>query len=312
MKDLSIIIVSYNTRLALRDCLKSLEDAARGLHAEVLVVDNASRDGSAEMVRRQFPRVRLCAMERNLGFAAACNVALALFQGRYALLLNPDTLVGPGALGAMTAFMDAHPKCACLGPRLIGADGCCQPSARGDHTLLDHLFALAALTMRFPRSRLFGRFYLSFWDGSTERQVDWVCGAAMMIRREAIDRVGLLDGGYFLYYEEADFCRRARAKGWKVWYSPAAEIVHLSGLSAETEAGHRISGDILRYRLASRRRYFRKFSGRLTAWAVEAADRFFAYLRIARHSLVKRSESSARIRESRNILSELRSLEEKR
>jgi len=312
MKELSVIIVSYNTRELLRECLKSVEAAVRGLDAEVFVVDNASRDGSAGMVRREFPGVILHALDDNVGFAAANNVALERFRGRYAMMLNPDTLVRPGAFEAMMRFMDAHPRCGCLGPRLVGPDGRHQPSARGDHTVLDHLFALTGLTVRFPRSRLFGRFHLSFHDGSTERQVDWVCGAAMMIRRETIDQVGLLDGGYFLYYEEADFCRRARAKGWQVWYSPAAEIVHLIGQSAPAQASPTINKEIVRHRLVSRRRYFRKFHSRLAAWAVEAADALFAYLRIVKHSSKKRGDSAARIRASRIILSELRALEEDR
>jgi N-acetylglucosaminyl-diphospho-decaprenol L-rhamnosyltransferase len=234
--DVSVIIVNWNTRELLRDCLASLYDTAGAVRVETIVVDNASTDGSAEMVRRSFPQARLLVNRRNMGFAAANNQGLAIAHSRYALLLNSDTVVLPGALAAMARYMDAHPCVGALGPRLLNADRSLQSSARdfprpGPTALavleVDHWPLADGLARRYER-----RTSLHGSDHRRTREVDWLMGACLLLRRDAIARVGGLDEGYFFFAEEMDLCYRLRQLGWRVVFLAAAEIVHLGGQSS--------------------------------------------------------------------------------
>lgn len=257
--DLSVVVVSYNTRDLLRDCLRSV--AASSPQAEVFVVDNGSRDASVEMVRAQFPSVIVIPLDRNLGFAGANNVALRRCTGRRVLLLNPDARLAPGALAAMNAALDRWPDAAAVGPRVVNPDGSLQSCGYRFPTLLADL----------RQSRNVDRL-LSWMVGpgpssphaprATEGEVDWCDGACMLIRREALDTVGLLDEQYFLYTEEVDWCFNARKAGWRIVVAPDAEVIHHRGQSSASTGSATFTTALM---VETRLRYYRKNHSLLTA-----------------------------------------------
>ncbi|HEY9721557.1 MAG TPA: glycosyltransferase family 2 protein [Oscillatoriaceae cyanobacterium] len=227
---LSIVIVNWNTRNLLRDCLSSVQSETLLSH-EVWVVDNGSTDGSPEMVRAEFPHVHLIANTDNKGFAAANNQALRLCQGEYVLLLNSDTLVLDGALDKMVAHLHAHPEVGALGCRLLNGDGSLQPSAHHFYGTFRSIFENRLTQVLWPRRHARTPF-LSFWDHSTLRHVDWVTGAVLMLRRRVLQDVGLLDERFFMYGEEIDWQLRMRKAGHQVWFLPSARIIHYGGGSS--------------------------------------------------------------------------------
>lgn len=234
----AIVTVSYNTCALLRQCLESATNAEMPTH--VVVVDNASHDGSVEMVRREFPQVAVLANETNRGFAAGTNQGIrhalaATTPSDYVLLLNPDAFLRPGALHAMVTFMDDHPRVACVGARLFYPDGSHQEGAWHFPTLWMAFFDLFP-----PRGPLLGRLYASPLNGRYREErgakpfpIDHPLGAAMLLRRAALDDVGLLDESYWMYAEEVDWCYRCRGRGWAIWQVPQAEVVHVAGASAQ-------------------------------------------------------------------------------
>ncbi|MBI5957016.1 MAG: glycosyltransferase family 2 protein [Chloroflexi bacterium] len=235
MVDLSVVIVSYNTRELLRDCLRSVfrsEDGGGSAERrgsthwpfEVWVVDNASTDGSAEMVRQEFPQAKLIANGENRGFAAASNQAIEQCSGRYVLLLNPDTIVLDDALGSLVRFMDAHPRVGVAGARLVNRDGSFQHSAFRFPTLWMSLFDFYSPNHRITNSRLNGRYPVRDYDHPFP--IDHPLGACLMVRRETIQQVGLLDERFFMYCEEVDWCLRIKRAGWEIYYVPEARVVH--------------------------------------------------------------------------------------
>jgi N-acetylglucosaminyl-diphospho-decaprenol L-rhamnosyltransferase len=235
----AVVVVSYNTRDLLRQCLASI--VAATIRTRVIVVDNASRDGSVEMIRREFPAVDIIANAANRGFAAATNqgirAALAAdagYDSDYILLLNPDAALRPGALEALVAFMQDHPRVGCAGARLLYPDGRPQEGAWHFPTLWMTWFDLFP-----PRGPLLGRLYASPLNGRYVEErgtepfpIDHPLGAAMLIRRAAIDAVGLLDERFWMYAEEVDWCWRCRQAGWAIWQVPQAEVVHVAGASS--------------------------------------------------------------------------------
>lgn len=223
--DLSIIIVNWNTRDMLRDCLNSVYDGLGELDAEIIVVDNASTDGSVDMVMDAFPTVRLLANTQNRGFAAANNQGFALARGRHVLLLNSDCLVLGQVLPAMVAWMDAHPAAGVMGPRILNTDGTMQVSSTGFPTLP----RLLAQTLGLTRFKAFDGYRMERWDRREERQVEVISGCCMLVRKKAMDRVGVLDEAFFFYGEETDWCRRFAKAGWDVVFSPVGEVVHFGG-----------------------------------------------------------------------------------
>jgi N-acetylglucosaminyl-diphospho-decaprenol L-rhamnosyltransferase len=232
--DLSIVIVSWNVRDLLARCLDSVYTslARSNLHGEVWVVDNASGDGSADMVRQQFPRAHLIANADNRGFAAANNQALrAMGLGnaqspRYVMLLNPDTEVRGDALGVLVRFMDETPSAGVCGARLVYSDGSFQHSAFGFPTLAQVFLDFFPLYWRLLESRLNGRYPRRLYARGEPFAVDHPLGAAMMVRREAIAQVGLLDEGFRIYVEEIDWCMRIKRGGWEVYCVPRADVIH--------------------------------------------------------------------------------------
>ncbi len=261
MVDVSIIIVSYSTRKLLRACLSSVSTRRRELWAETFVVDNASSDGSIEMVSREFPAVRLVRNERNMGFAAANNRVLERAAGRYVVLLNPDTRLGDEALSKMVRFMDATPSAGYCGPRLLNGDGSHQPSARRFPTVLSTAYSMLGLPQRYPQSRHTLDLHLLHGDRDNFR-ADWLTGACLVVRAECVRQVGGLDEGFFMYFEETDWCRRMAEAGWEGWYVPSAEVVHLGGQSVKLAGDARpFSGDHPVHWVNSSRRYMRRYHG---------------------------------------------------
>jgi GT2 family glycosyltransferase len=214
----------------LRDCLQSLYHNTR-LSFEVIVVDNNSRDGVVEMLRAEYPQVTLVENQENDGYTRPMNQALRLGCGRYLLQLNPDTLILPGAIDRLVAFMDQHPEAGICGPKVLNRDRTLQkPCRRGEPrpwAVLTYFLGLSAL---FPRSPLFSQYLLTYLDEDEINQVDGVAGSCMLARRALIDQIGYLDERYFAYQEDADICFRARQAGWKVYYMPESQIIHYGSL----------------------------------------------------------------------------------
>ncbi|MFH1567348.1 MAG: glycosyltransferase family 2 protein [Gemmatimonadota bacterium] len=222
---LSICILSWNTRDLLRDCLQSVGADPEGGGWEVIVVDNGSVDGSPEMVREAFPRVRLIVNPCNLGFSGGNNAGLAQAGGDYLLLLNSDTRVAPGTLPRLVDYLEAHPGTGVVGPRLVNPDGSLQLSCGRPPGLGAEIVHKLLLHRVFPFFR-FGR-----WNHAATRSVGWVTGACLMARRAAVDQVGLLDDGIYMCFEDLDWCLRFRQAGWDVVYHPVGSVVHLEGQS---------------------------------------------------------------------------------
>jgi N-acetylglucosaminyl-diphospho-decaprenol L-rhamnosyltransferase len=223
---LSLIVLSWNTADLLADCLRSIPAGAAGLNYQVVVVDNASTDGSADMVARDFPDVQLIRSSENLGFARGNNLGIraANPDTPYILLLNSDTLIKPGTLTALVHFMDTHPDAGAVSPRLLRPDGTPQPYAFGGDPTPMYLLRRAMKQLLLHR-------YLHDWAMDHLQSVDWVSGACLLVRRVAIEQVGLLDENMFMYFEDNDWCLRIRKAGWRVYYNPQVEIIHLGGQS---------------------------------------------------------------------------------
>jgi GT2 family glycosyltransferase len=222
--EVSVVVVVWNGMPWLERCLESV----RG--RETIVVDHGSTDGSVELVRERFREVRLVERE-NRGMGAGNNAGMTLAGGRWLLLLNPDAWVAGEGLDRLVRFGDAHPRAAVVGPRLRNPDGSLQRSVRAFPTTWRLATEYLFLRKLAPRSSLLNPLYAGGFDHDEVREVDWVSGAALLVRREAVDEVGLFDEGYFMFSEEADWMFRFRAAGWEVWFDPDAEVVHVGGAS---------------------------------------------------------------------------------
>ncbi|MGE5531555.1 MAG: glycosyltransferase family 2 protein [Bacteroidota bacterium] len=229
---LSIIIVSWNVQADLRVCLDSLRQSSETPH-EVIVIDNASRDGTVEMLRTDFPSVHLIANPDNRGFAAANNQGLAVAQGEYLLLLNPDTIVPPGALATLLTFAGAHPEAGAIGPRLLNSDGSLQHSCRRFPTVWAALFRHTLLGRLFPNAHSMREYLMCDWGHAEAREVDWVSGAALLINRRAFEQIGGLDESFYWGSEDVDYGFRMHQAGWKVLYTPQPAITHAIGRSTD-------------------------------------------------------------------------------
>lgn len=233
MKKLTVVIVSYNVEDYLYQCLHSVYKALQDVDAEVYVVDNHSHDNTVEMVRREFPDVVLVASNHNLGFSRANNIAIRQSDSEYVLLLNPDTIVGEHTLSDSVAFMDAHPKAGGLGVRMMSYDGQdARESRRGLPTPTVSFYKMSGLCNRFPRSRRFGKYYMGYLPWDEPAQIEVVSGAYFMLRRKAIDEVGLLDEDFFMYGEDIDLSYRLLKGGYENWYLPT-RILHYKGESTQ-------------------------------------------------------------------------------
>lgn len=263
--DLSVILVSYNTAGMLPECVAALRKSLERLTHEILIVDNASRDGSAALIRRDFPDCRLIENDVNVGFGRANNQALAWARGRYVLLLNTDAFVLPDTIDKTVAYMDAHQQCGILGVKLVGRDGVLQPSARYFPTPMNIFLNRTGLGRVFTNVRMVDDMN---WDHKSVRRCDWVPGCYYLVRREVIDKLGLFDPRYFLYYEEVDHCLAARKAGWETVYFPDTTVVHIGGESAKSDSEVTAGGrQIEAIQIESELLYFRKNHGILAVVA---------------------------------------------
>ena len=272
--DLAIVIVSWNVRGLLEACLASVYESLKGssLAGEVWVVDNASTDGSVELVRERFPQARLIANETNVGFAAANNQALRAIGftstgphelPRYILLLNPDTEVLDDALITMVGFLDENPQAGIAGASLLYPDGHLQHSAFAFPTLTQAFLDFFPLHYRLLNSRLNGRYPRQLYKRGEPFPIDHPLGAALMARGEAIQEVGLLDERFFIYCEEIDWCMRMKKAGWGIYCVPRAEVVH-----HEAKSTRQVRGEMFAALWRSRYLLFEKHYGRFYQWAV--------------------------------------------
>jgi GT2 family glycosyltransferase len=227
---LSISLVNTNNKVLLRDCLKSLFEQDHGLDFEIILVDNVSTDGSVEMVTAEFPQVAIIRNERRKGFAANHNQAIAASKADLVLVLNEDTVVRAGTLKTMCDFMDAHPKTGALGPKLENPDGTLQKSCYRFPSPMRSMAENLMLVAAFPNCSWWGDYRA--WDHDSERNVDFVSGAAILVRRKVIETTGVLDERFFIYAEETDWCYRMHKDKWDVTFIANATIVHFGGQSS--------------------------------------------------------------------------------
>lgn len=253
--DLSICIVSFNSCYLLRDCLRSIYEHGHKTQFEVIVADNASKDGTEEMVRREFPLVKLILNNRNEGYSKPNNQALDSGSGRYALLLNPDTVILPNSLDLLVDFADEHPRVGIIGPKILNRDGTMQLQCRRSYaTPWDLLCYFSGLSRIFPKSQFFAGYLVTYRDENETHSVEAVSGACMLIRRELLQQIGKLDEQFFAYQEDTDFCFRAHQAGWDIYYFPRAQVYHYGGFGGSRYQPYR---SILEWH-RSYWRYYRK------------------------------------------------------
>ena len=229
--EISVAIVNWNTRDLLLAALQSIYNDTASATFEVIVVDNNSADGSARAVAERFPRVILFANTINAGYAAGNNQAIKLANAPYILLLNPDVIVPNGTFAQVISFMASHPEAGALGIRQVYPDGSIQSSVRGFPTPLAVMWELLGLARLFPRSRLFGAYRMTWFPYDSVAEVDQPMGTFLLIRREVIESIGLLDEQFPIFFNEVDWCLRCKRAGWKIYFDPGAEIVHYGGSS---------------------------------------------------------------------------------
>lgn len=271
---------------------------------EIIVVDNASQDSTVEMLRADFPAIRLIANSENAGFTRANNQALAIAQGRYLFLLNPDTEIVKGALPALTEYMDSaeNSRVGIVGPQLLNPDHSLQSSRRRFPTFATALLESTILQQWFPRNRWLDRYYVRDTPDDAVQDVDWVVGAAMLVRRSLFKQIGGLDERFFMYSEELDWCYRAKQAGWRVVYFPPAQVIHLEAKSSEQALAQR---DI--YFQSSKVQFFRKYHGavesELLRWFLLATFAYQLLIESAKWLAGhKRPLRAARVRADRQVL----------
>ncbi len=261
--DMSVVVVSYNVAGLLRECLSSLlTRTPDGIRLEIIVVDNASQDNSPQLVRQNFPGVKLLENRHNFGFPRACNQGWRHSSGRYIFFLNPDATIEPDTLPILIDFMEKHPAAAIVGPRVMYPTGQPQPTRRRfpgrglafvESTWLQHRTPL-------KKWSALKRFYMEEVPDDQSQTVDWLVGAAFVVRREVLDELGGLDERYFMYSEELDLCRRATGQGWQIWYTPATSVIHQEGQSSRQNKAYRY----INFQ-TSKLAYYRKYYGPLYA-----------------------------------------------
>lgn len=237
--DLSIVTVNWNTCNELRECLKSISDT-NNINVEIIVVDNASSDDSAAMVKSELPMVKLIENNENSGFAKGSNMGISISRGRYVLLLNPDCVVSKGALEALVKFGDENREAGIFGLKVLNSDGSIQHSCRKSPTFGAILFRNAVLSRLFPNNPYTREYLLASWSHDSVIEIDWVSGAALVMRRELIDDIGMLDERFYMYCEDMDLGYRARKAGWKVLYFPDAVVTHAKGRSSDKDPNRMI------------------------------------------------------------------------
>jgi GT2 family glycosyltransferase len=315
--DLSVIIVSYNTRDQLRDCLLSLRRAAGEARFEVIVVDNASKDGSAEMVRADFPEVQRCASSQNEGFAAAMNRGIPLSQAEYFLALNPDTFMTRATIPKLLNFMKEHPKAGIAGARLTFPDGTDQPSTFCFPSLFKEFWnALPELksVLKLRKISEILSWNRTKGDGRTEIQVECVSGAALIARKSVVESVGGFDSNFFLYHEERDLCERIRQAGWEIWFVPGTQVIHFDAQASGYRQSRLPEWPVLEWRTLGMSRLWEKHKSQSAHRLWSLQTRFLFSLRAVLLSLTQvfrgakgRERGRRRIEELRRVIGLLKS-----
>lgn len=302
--DLSVVVVAYNSINDLPHCIDSIAAAAHGVTYEILVVDNASCDGSADWLRQHCPQVSLLASRQNLGFAAGNNLAFQHARGRHIALINPDARPQAGTLSEAVRWLDAHPAAGLVGGRLIDEAGTAQPAARCFPTPWRDFCVLSGLSAWFPKSRWLGGLDRGWADPLAPAQVDWIPGAFIVLRKAALFQVGLFDERFFLYYEEVDLCQRLRRIGFEVHYQPQWLAIHAGGNSSRSVAsGHfnHHGSQLTLWRMRSALMYYRKQHGLRGVWLAYLLEQGWHGLRCLRHAFsggnrIKQAESRVQLR----------------
>lgn len=238
MPDVSVIIVSWNAKELLISCLNSFIDSQGGYTQEIIVVDNASSDGSPEATEREFTKVRLIKNDTNLGFAKANNIAIRESTGRYVCLVNSDIIVLDDGIEKLVQFMDGNTDIGMAGPKIIGGDGCLQVSCRYLPTLWNNFCQAAGLHRLFPKSSFFSDWQMNNWAHDATRDVDALSGCFWIVRRSAMEKVGLLDERFFIYGEDLDWCKRFHEAGWRVVFCPGSQAIHYGAASSANAPVH--------------------------------------------------------------------------
>ncbi|TCD48951.1 glycosyltransferase family 2 protein [Chlorobium sp. N1] len=309
----SVLVVSYNTKDILRNCLQALLANSTGVLMEVLVVDNDSMDGSAAMVHDEFPDVRLIDNHVNSGFAAANNQAYRVAEGDYILLLNPDAYVREGSVANAVAFMEQTPECGLCGGKIISPEGRLEPSARRFPSVRSKLLTISGISGKHPDSPILNRHEFGGFKHDRPMEVDWVPGTFTIIRRSMLETIGFFDERFYLYYEETDLCRRAKKAGWKVFFIPTAEVMHIGGACSKTRKEKTFdegASQVLSFRLRSECLYYRKNHGASMLLATTGLELFWNLLIFIKNLAVPSKEAqrkrSASIGNGRQILKALR------
>ncbi len=266
---LSVILVNWNAGSRLLSTLAALDQALAAIpESEVVLIDNASSDGSARTAAQQFPQVKVVYNPTNLGFGAANNIGFTRAQGRYILLVNPDLRMEAAALEAMLDFMEAHPQAGICGPRILESDGATISPWCGRHAPRprDVFFEYSFLYRLFPHNRFFARYVMGDWDHASDREVEALTGACMLVRREVITQTGGFDEQFFMYGEDLDWCRRIRLARWQIWFVAEAEVIHIGGHSTQQTSDHGA-----RWGMESHLRYFRKWGNSVEVFKLRLA-----------------------------------------
>ncbi|MFC1559535.1 glycosyltransferase family 2 protein [Candidatus Margulisiibacteriota bacterium] len=268
MQDLSIIIANHNSKEYLDRCLSSVVKTASDISHEIILVDNASSDGSVKLVREKYPQVKVIENGENLGFSKASNKGIRSAAGKYIMLLNNDVLIKERALKKLVDFLRENSDAGAVGPKLLNIDGTIQHQCRRDFpTPMNAFFYFSGLGRLFPKNKSLNAYLRTYLDDEVVGAVDSLCGASMVVRKEAIKKIGLLDEDYFMYGEDLDWCYRIKKAGWKIYYQPQAEIVHYGGRTSRQNSYK----NIYEFHKAMRLFYRKHYAGRrprLVNWGV--------------------------------------------
>lgn len=299
--DVSIIVITYNSKQLVNECLQSLNQMSQGVNKEILVVDNGSNDDTSSFIKSTYPEIHLITLPTNIGFGAANNRAFSVARGRYILLLNSDAFLHEGALQKAIELMDTHPSVGIGGSRLVGRDGSWQPSARMFPNLLNEFLRISGLAAKYPTSRFLGRAERTWAPQHQSASVDWVPGAFSIIRRELLKKIKGFDERFYLYYEEVDLCRKVRNTGCVINYWPEITITHYGGETCnkmETQNFSTEGMQIIEWELRSMFLCSRKHHGLIVIWLRKMLDRWWHKLRI-----LKNQKNLAKVEESKRYLS---------
>jgi hypothetical protein len=240
MVDVSIVITTYNSRDYLKICIDSIKNNTPKYSREMIVVDDASTDGTQELVQKQYPEINYIRNSENIGYVRSNNIGIRASKGRYVLCLNNDALVLDGAINKLIDFMEINKNAGADGPKLLNSDKTIQLQCRRSFPApMSSLYYFSGLSSLFPKNKLFGKYLLTYLDDKSTMEVDCLCGAAMVVRRDVLDKVGLMDESFFMYGDDIDWCYRIKQAGWKIYYVPEAEMIHYGGRGGSRKQSYR-------------------------------------------------------------------------